>query len=66
MKEYLWNEFRYNVLKKYYKYFDEWYENITDTQRMYFTAYMMGYKTPFQGKAPQKKKIKNNAVYLQK
>ncbi len=49
LKEYLWNEFRYNVLKKYYKYFDEWYENITDSQRMYYTAYMKGQKTPFQG-----------------
>lgn len=48
LKEYLWNEFRYNVLKKYYKYFDEWYENITDTQKMYYVAYMKGLKTPFQ------------------
>ena len=49
LKEYLWNEFRYNVLKKYYGYFDEWYENITDTQRMYYISYMKGKKTPFEG-----------------
>ena len=48
LKEYLWDEFRRNVLKKYYKYFDEWYNNITDKQRMYYTAYMRGQKTPFQ------------------
>ena len=48
LKEYLWNEFRYNVLKKYYSHFEEWYENITDKQRMYFISYMKGMKTPFQ------------------
>lgn len=48
LKEYLWNEFRYNVLKKYYKYFDEWYENITENQRLYYISYMKGEKTPFQ------------------
>jgi hypothetical protein len=47
LKEYLWNEFRYNVLKKYHKYFDEWYENITETQILYFEAYMNGDKTPY-------------------
>ena len=59
MKEYLWNEFRYNVQKKYYKYFDEWYENITETQKMYFTAYMEGKKSPFQGKSATEKEVKN-------
>jgi hypothetical protein len=47
LKEYLFNEWKYNVLKKFLKYFDEWYENITDNQRMYFEAYMNGKKTPF-------------------
>ena len=47
LKEYLWNEFRYNVLKKYYKYFDEWYEKLTDNQILYFTAYMNGQKSPW-------------------
>lgn len=50
LKEYLWNEFRYNVLKKYYKYFDEWYENITENQRLYYISYMEGKKTPFDEK----------------
>lgn len=47
MKEYLWNEFMYNVQKKYYKYFEDWFMNITESQRMYFEAYMNGKKTPF-------------------
>lgn len=47
LREYLWNEFRYNVQKKYYKYFDDWYINITETQRTYFEAYMRGHKSPY-------------------
>ena len=46
------------MLKKYYKYFDEWYENITDSQRMYYTAYMKGLKTPFD---EEKKKHRENS-----
>ena len=49
MKEYLWNEWRYNVHKRFLKYFDEWYGNLTDNQIFYLTAYMKGLKTPFQG-----------------
>lgn len=47
LKEYLWNEFKYNVLPKYYKYFDEWFNNLTETQILYFTAYAEGKKTPY-------------------
>ena len=47
LKEYLWNEFRYNTQKKYYKYFEDWFMNITDNQRMYFEAYMKGLKSPY-------------------
>jgi len=47
LKEYLWNEFKFNVHKKYYKYFDEWYNNIIDNQILYYTAYMNGKKTPY-------------------
>lgn len=38
------------MLKKYYKYFDEWYNNITDNQRLYYISYMNGSKTPFDEK----------------
>lgn len=48
LKEYLWNEFRYNTLKKYYKYFDEWYNNLTDNQILFFISYMNGKKTPYE------------------
>ena len=47
LKEYLWNEWRYNVHKRFLKYFDEWYENLTDNQILYFNAYMKGLKSPF-------------------
>lgn len=47
LRDYLYIEFTYNTIKKYYKYFDEWYENITETQRLYFEAYMNGSKTPY-------------------
>ena len=47
MKEYLWKEFRYNVHSKYYKFFEEWYNNLTDNQIIYYTAYSMGLKSPY-------------------
>lgn len=47
LKEYLYREWRYNVLPKYLKYFDEWYSNLTEWQRIFFTAYMQGKKTPY-------------------
>lgn len=30
LKEYLWNERRYNNAPKFLKYFEEWFENLTD------------------------------------
>lgn len=30
VKKYLWEEFRRNNIPKFYKYFDEWIENLTD------------------------------------
>ena len=30
LKQYLWNQFKFNNLPKYYKYFDEWINNLTD------------------------------------
>ena len=47
MEEYLRNEWKMNVHPKYQRYFDEWYGNITETQRLYFDAYSKGLKTPF-------------------
>lgn len=45
LREYLWNEWKYNVHKRYLKYFDEWYENITEEQRQFFETYRNGNKT---------------------
>ena len=36
LKQYLWNEFKFNNLPKYYKYFDEWISNLTDVQIQYY------------------------------
>ena len=45
VKKYLWEEFRRISLTKYYKYFDEWIENLTDEQILFYTAYSEGKKT---------------------
>lgn len=47
MKEYLYNEWKRTVHHKYIKYFDEWFNNLTQTQKLYFEAYSKGLKTPF-------------------
>lgn len=47
MKDYLNKEFKYNTIPKYYKYFEEWYCNLTANQRLYLTAYSEGKKSPF-------------------
>lgn len=47
MKDYLYKEFIYNTIPKYYKYFDEWFNNLTDNQKIYFEAYSKGNKTPY-------------------
>ena len=47
LKEYLHTEWRYNVHPKYLKYFEEWYNQLTEKQRLYYNAYMDGNKTPF-------------------
>jgi len=36
LRQYLEKEWRYNNLKKYQKYFNEWVENLTDNQIHYF------------------------------
>ena len=47
LKEYLRKEFIYNTVPKYYKYFEEWFNNLTKSQLVYYTAYMNGNKTPY-------------------
>lgn len=47
MKEYLYNEWRLNNNLKYLHLFDEWFSNLTDIQKLYFTAYSEGKKTPY-------------------
>lgn len=47
LKDYLWNEFKFNVHPKYYKYFEEWYNNLTENQILYYTAYSKGLKSPY-------------------
>lgn len=43
--QYLWEEFRRNNIPKFYKYFDEWIENLTEGQMLFYTAYSEGKKT---------------------
>ena len=45
VKQYLWEEFRRNNIPKFYKYFDEWIENLTDEQISFYTAYSEWKKT---------------------
>ena len=48
IKEYLWGEFKFNNMPKYYHYFDEWFNNLTENQLLYYNAYSNGFKTPYQ------------------
>lgn len=45
LKSYLWQEFSRNNLPKYYKYFEQWVNNLIVNQIAYFTAYMSEHKT---------------------
>ncbi len=47
MKEYLQKEWRYNVAPKYQHLFDQWFQNLTEQQKLYFQAYSLGQKSPF-------------------
>lgn len=47
VKQYLWTEFKFNNLPKYYKYFDTWIENLTENQILYYIAYSKGKKSPY-------------------
>ena len=50
MEEYLRKEFTHSTLPKYYKYFDEWLNSLLPTQILYYIAYWIGSKTPFETK----------------
>lgn len=45
LKLYLWGEWRVSNLPKYYKYFQEWFDNLTMEQVEQYLAYMNGKKT---------------------
>jgi len=47
LREYLYNEWRYNVAPKYLRYFEEWFNNLTVEQTFYYTAFMQGKKSPY-------------------
>ena len=47
LREYLWNEWRYNVHKRYWKHFDEWYDNLLESQKEFFKSWMEGYMSPY-------------------
>ena len=47
LKEYLYKEFTWNTIKKYYKYFDDWFNNLTEDQIKYYMCYMKGQKSPY-------------------
>ena len=45
VKQYLWNEFKLNNNPKYYRYFEEWFNNLTEAQLLFYKAYSKGDKT---------------------
>ena len=45
-KVYLQQEFYKNNVRKYYKYFEQWFNNLTPTQIEYLKVYAKGKKTP--------------------
>ena len=47
LKGYLKKEWRYCNHAKYQYYFEDWFSNITQNQRLYFIAYSQGLKTPY-------------------
>lgn len=48
--EYLKNEWRHNCMwGKYGKYFDQWFDNLTDTQLFQYQVWLEGKMGPFPG-----------------
>ena len=42
LREYIWKDFRESNLSKYYKYFDSWVDNLTETQIYFWNLRMEG------------------------
>lgn len=47
VREYLYNEWKYNCHKKYLKYFDEWFDNLLDSQKESYESWMKGKMSPW-------------------
>lgn len=47
LEEYLKKEWRNCNHSKYQIYFKEWFNNLTETQLLYFNYYSKGLKTPY-------------------
>lgn len=46
LKSYLWTQWSTCNHPKYYRYFELWFNNLTNVQLDYFIAYMNGKKSP--------------------
>ena len=49
LKEWMWQSFKYNTHTKYYKYFEEWWENALESQLEYFDKQMYRFKNNVLG-----------------
>lgn len=49
LHEYLKKEWIYNCHRKYHYLFEDWFKNLTENQIIYFSAFMIGNKTPWIG-----------------
>ena len=47
LKDYLKNEWRNCNRAKYQQYFENWFNNLTQNQLLYFNCYSKGLKTPY-------------------
>ena len=47
LKEYLRKEWRYNCAAKYQRYFEQWFDNLTDIQIKQYSVWMSGKMGPF-------------------
>ena len=47
LKNYLHNEWKNNCHIKYQRYFEQWFDNLTETQLMYLKTYMEGKMSPY-------------------
>lgn len=47
LKEYLFNQWKRNNIPKYYYLFENWFQQLTSDQKLYYFAYANNLKTPF-------------------